>query len=342
MDNLPTVSIIIPVYNSDKTLRECLEGIRMQDYPGEKLEVIIADAGSTDSSLEIAKSYNIDKIVHNVLKTGEAGKAVGVGEAKNDIIALIDSDNVMESKDWLKRMVEPFQDMDIVASEPLNYTYRKSDGFITRYCALIGMNDPLCVFLGNYDRYSSLTGKWTECPVEVNDRGGYLKVTLLDEKRLPTIGANGFLVRRDELLKCHIKGYLFDIDVVYDLMKHGRSKFAKVKIGIIHIFSGDTRAFIRKQKRRVKDYLYFSKVKDLRRYPWGSVNKKRLIKFVVYSFLIVPLLFQAIRGYLKQPDRAWFFHPVACVITLWVYSLGLLTSIFKPSPLERDGWQKSR
>lgn len=340
MDNLPTVSIIIPIYNSERTLRECLEAIRMQDYPEEKLEVIIADAGSTDSSLDIARSYKVDKVVHNALKTGEAGKAAGLREAKNDIIALIDSDNVMESRDWLKRMVEPFQDIEIVASEPLNYTYRKTDGFITRYCALIGMNDPLCVFLGNYDRYSSLTGRWTESPVKICDKGGYLKVILIDEKRLPTIGANGFLVRREDLLKCHIKDYLFDIDVVYDLLKQGRDKFAKVKIGIVHIFSGDIRAFIRKQRRRVKDYLYFSKVQNLRRYPWGSVNKKRLIKFIVYSSLVLPVIFQAVRGYVRQPDMAWFFHPAACVITLWVYSLGMLTSLFRSSPMDRDGWQK--
>ncbi|MDO8727305.1 MAG: hypothetical protein Q7J35_14640 [Candidatus Methanoperedens sp.] len=49
-------------------------------------------------------------------------------------------------------MTEPFQDREIAGTEPLYYNYRKEDGYITRYCAMLGMNDPLCLFLGNYDR----------------------------------------------------------------------------------------------------------------------------------------------------------------------------------------------
>lgn len=73
-------------------------------------------------------------------------------------------------------MVEPFEDPEITGFEPLYYTYRKEDGFITRYCALLGMNDPLCLFLGNYDRYSALTGKRTEMPHKEEDKGGYCSI----------------------------------------------------------------------------------------------------------------------------------------------------------------------
>lgn len=68
-------------------------------------------------------------MVPNPLKTGEAGKAAGLKHAKNDIIAFIDSDNILPDKDWLKRMVEPFDDPEIIASEPIEYTYRASDGY---------------------------------------------------------------------------------------------------------------------------------------------------------------------------------------------------------------------
>ncbi len=40
----------------------------------------------------------------DILKTGDAGKAAGVKHAKNEIIALIDSDNILPSRDWLSRM----------------------------------------------------------------------------------------------------------------------------------------------------------------------------------------------------------------------------------------------
>ena len=90
------------------------------------------------------------------MKTGEAGKAIGLKHTKNEIIVSIDYDNILPDKDWLKRMVKPFQDSEIIASEPIEYTYGKEDGYITRYYALLSMNDLLCLFGGNYDRYYAL------------------------------------------------------------------------------------------------------------------------------------------------------------------------------------------
>ncbi len=265
----PTISIVIPTLNSAKTLRACLESIAMQDYPRDRMEIIIADGGSTDRTLDIISEFSITSnphpqtfslspppstlhpptsniyVVPNNLKTGEAGKAAAVKHAKNDLLAFIDSDNILPSKDWLERMVEPFQDSEIIASEPIKYTYRSTDGYITRYCALLGMNDPLCFFLGNYDRYCTLTGKWTEMPHREKDKGNYLKVEL-DKKHLPTIGANGFLIRRSTLFSVFTPNlqpltsnisvsasnpqsppsniifpdYLFDIDVIYIQQSH--------------------------------------------------------------------------------------------------------------------------
>ena len=133
MQKIPSVSIIIPTYNSAKTLALCLESIVAQEYAGD-IEIIIVDGSSTDSTLEIAQKYT-DKIYPNPLKTGEAGKAAGVKHAKNEIIALIDSDNILPSGDRLSRMTEPFRDREIAGTEPLYYSYRREDRYITRYCA---------------------------------------------------------------------------------------------------------------------------------------------------------------------------------------------------------------
>ena len=339
-----TVSIVIPTLNSEKTLKDCLKSIAEQDYSRDNIEIIVADGGSADGTIEIINSintaYSINpiKIVSNKLKTGEAGKAVGLRYAKNDIIAFIDSDNILPNKDWIKRMVESFIDPEIAASEPIEYTYRKEDGYITRYCALLGMNDPLCLFLGNYDRYSALTGKWTGLPVVVEDKNGYLKVTL-NPKAMPTIGANGFLIRKDILEKIGIEDYFFDIDILCSISNDRPLIVAKVKEGIIHIFSGNISTFARKQRRRIRDYLYYNKL-NLRKYKWGSVNKIGLAKFIFSCLFLVPLLFQSIHGYLKKPDIAWFFHPVACWITLWEYGWVKIGGIFGIREFGREGWKQ--
>jgi hypothetical protein len=280
------------------------------------------------------------KIFKNPLKTGEAGKAVALKKAKNELVALIDSDNLLPDKNWLKRMVEPFSVPEIIGSEPWEFTYRKKDGFIDRYSALMGMNDPLCYFLGNYDRFNILSGKWTGLPVKQKDRGEWIRATL-KPGIIPTIGANGTVLKREILVKSGLVGdYLFDIDIVAQLAIKKPVKFAKVKTGIIHLYCGsEIGKFIRKQKRRIRDYFYYQKL-GVRKYPWQKQNKTGFIKFILACVTIIPLVWQAVRGYLKKPDPAWFFHPLACWITLGVYGRGKIEGIFEIKEMSRRGWKQ--
>jgi glycosyltransferase involved in cell wall biosynthesis len=331
------VSVVIPTLNAAHVLGKCLASIRAQDYPPGQVELIVADGGSTDGTVEMADRLGA-LVVPNPLKTGEAGKAVGVRSARGEFIALIDSDNILPQVDWLRRMVAPLTDPEIVGTEPISYTWRREDGLITRYCALLGMNDPLCLFLGNYDRFCTLTQRWTEMPVQEEDCGDYLKVTL-NPRRLPTMGANGFIIRRSELARCEISDYLFDIDVIYALSQQGRTTYAKVKLGIVHLFSGNWCTFLRKQRRRVRDYLYF-RSQNMRRYPWGGLDRWRLLKFIVYCVTGFPLLVQSMIGYLRWPDVAWFFHPLACWTTLWIYAWGAVRGVLRAGPESREQWRQ--
>lgn len=336
----PSISIVIPVYNSSAYLSLCLEAIRKQKYDHSKIELIIVDAGSKDNTIEIAKKHGATFILENPLKTGEAGKSVGVQHSSNEIIALIDSDNIIEDENWLHRMVQPFRDPMVAASEPWLYTYRKIDPMITRYCALIGMNDPLCLYLGNYDRISTITGRWTDLPLTIEDKGDYLLFSIPPNDVYPTIGANGFLIRRELLLKCEYIPYLFDIDLPEQLKVFGNFKYAKVKIGILHLYALRWSDFIRKQKRRIKDYLFY-RDKQLRYYPWQKISKFKTVLFVLKTLLILPVLWDSIKGYSRVKDSAWLFHLPACWITLFVYGSGRLLSLIPGSSqiLDRSNWK---
>ena len=137
--------------------------------------------------------------------------------------------------------------------------------------------------------------------------------------------------------KCSIEDYLFDIDAVYELVTQGYNKFAKVKIGIVHIFSGSISTFARKQRRRIRDYAYYKQL-ELRKYPWSEISKKSLFKFLLYDILVIPLLVQSLKGYSKKSDVSWFFHLPACWVTLVVYGWGTVRNAVKVEEEDRSGW----
>ena len=65
------ISIIVPIYNSEKFLAQCIESVLAQHYQG--FELLLVDDGSTDTSLEICKQYaKLDsRIKYIILKTVE-------------------------------------------------------------------------------------------------------------------------------------------------------------------------------------------------------------------------------------------------------------------------------
>jgi glycosyltransferase involved in cell wall biosynthesis len=336
------VSFVIPTLNSGRTLDACLASVRRQDFPAGGIEIVIADAGSTDDTLAIAARHGVDRIVPNPLRTGEAGKAAGIAASRGDLIALVDSDNVLPAPDWLRQMTAPFADPAIFGAEPIAYTWRPEDPALTRYFALLGMNDPLCLWLGNYDRLSGATGRWTDLPVHAEDAGGWLKLTLT-AAALPTIGANGFVFRRALLERVQWTPYFFDIDVVQQAVAAGLPHVAKVKTGIVHLYCDALGLFAAKQRRRIRDFLHFSQARQ-RTYPWRRQNRLAVARFVLYTALVVPLLVQMAAGMRRRPDRAWWYHVPACWITLWVYGTAALGRALgvKPRAQDRGGWQQAR
>lgn len=92
---IPLVSIIVPIYNSEKTLDRCLTSINQQKY--ENLEVVLINDGSTDRSFEIAKKYARKTGKIKIFSQKNLGVAVakenGVKYSTGDYITFVDSDD---------------------------------------------------------------------------------------------------------------------------------------------------------------------------------------------------------------------------------------------------------
>ncbi len=310
---MKSVSVVMPTFNSIRTIEVCLKSIRNQDYQGE-VEIITADGGSTDGTKEILKKYNC-KIINERIGNPEKAKAIGLKQAQGELVLLMASDNILPDKNWLKIMVASLQkEPEAVGAYPWRYAYRKTDTSLNRYFALMGANDPVAWFMGKADRQSYLSNE--------NQK---TKLVKFNQENMPTLGDNGVLVWREKLLKAKVDvKYFSHIDVFYDLVSLGMNQFVVVKKEIIHDTGEKWLKFLSKRFRYMKE-LYLEQRK-MRRYKWvrDYQDMARLGLFVIYSLTVVGPLATAVRGFLKKPDLAWFWHPVMSAAMVLVYGLALI------------------
>ncbi len=114
------ISIIVPIYNTEKYLKKCIESILHQTY--KNIELILVDDNSTDSSLDICNKYLKDKRVNvfHIKKSGVSNtRNYGLKQAKGDFITFVDSDDYID-KDYIKILYD-------------NILYSNSDVSICNY-----------------------------------------------------------------------------------------------------------------------------------------------------------------------------------------------------------------
>ncbi|RKI88658.1 glycosyltransferase [Parablautia intestinalis] len=100
IDNIK-ISVVIPSYNREKTIKKCLESVINQTYP--PYEIIVVDDGSSDNTIQKIKELNYSKvrILQQNHKGAQSARNYGIKEAKGDYIAFLDSDD-----EWLLNKLE--------------------------------------------------------------------------------------------------------------------------------------------------------------------------------------------------------------------------------------------
>ena len=106
------LSVIIPTFNEEENIAQCLVSLSHQSLPRSEYEIIVVDGGSKDDTCEIAKKYADSVFVQTSRKVGGA-RNDGVMAAKGEIIATTDADCVLPPH-WLKRITEDFRDPSVV------------------------------------------------------------------------------------------------------------------------------------------------------------------------------------------------------------------------------------
>ena len=102
----PLVSVVIPAYNEEKDIGNCLASLEKQSYPRNKTEVIIVDDGSTDNTKEIVKSFKFPILIKGKHKGPGFSRNLGAKKAKGEILIFVDADMTFE-ENYIKNIIKP-------------------------------------------------------------------------------------------------------------------------------------------------------------------------------------------------------------------------------------------
>tara|TARA_B100001063_G_scaffold221014_1_gene226322 strand:- start:63 stop:908 length:846 start_codon:yes stop_codon:yes gene_type:complete len=115
------VSIYIPVYNGEKTIKEVIDSVKFQSFSFD--EVIVINDCSTDNTGEILSTFSEIKIINNKDNKGLSHcRNVAINETRNEIVAAIDADVVLD-KYWLENIIKNLKDDTVMCGGNLSEKY---------------------------------------------------------------------------------------------------------------------------------------------------------------------------------------------------------------------------
>lgn len=313
---LPTISVIIPCYNGVGRLEECLYSIKSQDYPQDKIEIIIVDDDSTDRTVRVALVYGC-KVCRNGTHNIERGKSIGVENADGEYLFFIDDDNRLPHRKWLRILVESVLKENCVGGQASYFHYDKRDSAANRYASLFAVNDPAVFYLNRRDKLMQTEKTWVLPGRVLAETNKYYKVQF-HKNNLLTIGSQGFLIKKEYMLRATWKPYLYHMDTNMELVMQELNTYIMLKDSVIHKHSDDVNHFISKLKRNIA--LFYSENK-YRKYKYDISAGKMISLGIIMGTFLIPLI-DSIRGFSKIRDVAWFLHPVICFRIAVIYSLG--------------------
>lgn len=121
------VSIIIPIYNTEKYLEACLDSVKNQTY--KNLEIILVDDGSTDNSAKIiddyAKKDKHIKVIHQKNAGQSAARNQGLKKVTGSFISFIDADDEIDPN-FISKLLAPFDDKTALTVCGMHYKRLKT------------------------------------------------------------------------------------------------------------------------------------------------------------------------------------------------------------------------
>ncbi len=330
----PLISVVIATYNSENTLSATLDSLKKQTYPGNKIEILIVDGGSTDATLRIASQYKT-RIIPNPKTELIYAKYLGFYQAKGKYVIFLDSDEILDNKKSIQIKVNCINKNPYVravmlggyktlqTSNPINnyinefgdpfsfFVYRESKGdryliseFSRRFSKRVLYQDKDCVIIDfQYVHPLPLIELWA---------GGSMIDVEYAREAFPQI-------RKNPGLLAHLFYLLNDQGTLLALSKNDFT---------CHNSVPNLQKYLSKLASRVKNNVFNT---DMGRGGFGGRNdyQNSLYRFKKYGFILYALLFiwpvyDGMYLTITRRKLVYLLHPVLTWYTMWLigyYSL---------------------
>lgn len=282
-------SCIIPASKKDaesEKLQDLIASIKAQDFQQDKIEILVITEGDSESA-----------------------KGIGIKRARGEICAMFCADNEIKNPFLFSLVKQWLSNQNYSGYYSFGYYCEPLDKSLNRYFSLIGNNDPIPFYLNKCDRRPQY---------ENNNVTMYDVVRWAD--RVPSLGDNGFFVRRSAIMKANIEHY-YPMDAFQDIAKKGETYYVRDWNSYLwHRTSDNLLTFLTKRYRYARD-LYCDRG-DRR---WRMVDTKadyaRLALYVLATLTVIQPLYVSFKGYSRVRDPAWFWHWPVCVGFLVTYTI---------------------
>ena len=305
----PTVSYILPTLNAGPLLENCLASIARQTLARAEYEIVIADAGSTDNTREIAKRFGA-LILDDPGRNMEEGKRLALAHASAEYVVFVDADNELTHPDYIELAIKALdRNPHALGVESYYLPSPKMSSFCAYLTHLLHISDPISWLM-------------TVQPVLLGREAETERWTVPGNSLAYPLGANGFVFRRRDLAATQAAEQFQDTHVALHLMRSGKKEWLRIRgRGVHHYYIQTWWGFVRKRRRAIVHYL---QVRERTRLSWAR-ERPRMPAWLagLYCASLVAPIYDTFGGILRTGDWRWLWHPLACwgslLGTAWAY-----------------------
>lgn len=316
-------SVIIPTYNSERTIIDCLNGIRKQIFDQNEIEILVIDGGSTDITITEAQKYGAI-VINNPYRLPEPAKLIGQQHAKGKYICIMGSDEILTDYSIFQRRFDFLEKHPEIHGLLAELVAPKDYAPICSYMNAVG--DPFTCFV--YKMYGNREYTLRKF-LEKKEDG--VNIYHFNDSDIIPIGDGGTVMNME-----YIRNNYSDMvnthesSVLWDVIIRDNGYIACIPDDkITHLSKCDFKTYLNKLKFRVINNVHNKNGAGYAfRAKTDHTLARRKFLFPLYCILLPLLIFDALQMSIRMKNKVFLLHPVFAWYVMYEIIIQYVKKIF--------------